>query len=38
MTKACKFCYFLNSFVCDDVNDCIGCGRCLASKEGKENG
>jgi hypothetical protein len=27
--KACKFCHFLNSYVCDDDDhECIGCGRC----------
>lgn len=28
MTKACKFCHFVNSFICDDFEDCVGCGRC----------
>lgn len=37
MAKACKFCYFLNSFVCDNV-DCQGCGKCEQSKESVENG
>ena len=41
MAKACVFCHFLNSYICDGSNeDCIGCGRChgvCTSKEDREN-
>jgi len=33
MAKSCKFCYYLNSFTCGDPVDCMGCGRCLTTKE-----
>ena len=33
MPKACKFCYYLNSFTCGEPEDCMGCGKCLSEKE-----
>ena len=33
MAKACKFCHYLNSFVCGDPEDCMGCGRCGQCRE-----
>ena len=32
VAKACKFCHFLNSYVCDN-QDCIECGKCLKSNQ-----
>jgi len=39
MSKACKFCVLLNSYVCDN-QDCIDCGQCKQTQEKgeKENG
>lgn len=34
--KACKFCVFLNSYVCDN-QDCIDCGQCRKEPPKKEN-
>lgn len=32
MAKACHFCHFLNSYVCDaEFADCINCGQCKRS-------
>ena len=32
MAKACHFCHFLNSYVCDvEFADCINCGQCKQS-------
>jgi hypothetical protein len=28
MARACKFCHFVNGYICDDFEDCIDCGRC----------
>lgn len=29
MARACHFCFFLNSYICDEeFADCINCGRC----------
>lgn len=36
MSKSCKFCIRLNSFVCGEPDDCCDCGAC-SSKESKEN-
>lgn len=38
MAPACKFCFYLNSYVCGEPEDCMGCGKCKQSKEAKENG
>lgn len=36
MARACKFCHYVNGFICDDFQDCIGCGRCKPKPEPKE--
>lgn len=36
MARACKFCHFLNSYICDDTEDCVSCGKCQQKEDPKK--